>query len=193
MRIDILRISEIIRNDSTVLDLGCGQGELLFLLKNKKNAIVKGIDINEKNVLSCIEKGLSVFHGDMEEVLPHNRTKYYDYVVLSLTLHQVKNPEKIIDESVRVGKKVIISFPNFAYWKIRLKILLNGRLPSCDYSKYEWFTENYVHFITVKEFENFCNKKGYEILSKNFLPEFASKLNPDLFSSSAIYCIRSRK
>jgi len=193
MRYDILKIFNLIESNSSILDLGCGDGELLLLLKNKKNAKVKGIDIDEKKVISSLKKGLQVYHGDMEEVLPHYRKDSYDYVILSLTLHQVKNPEKIIIEAARVGKNVIISFPNFGYWKIRFNIFFKGTLPSCDYTKYEWFSDKFVHFITVNDFEKFCNKRKLKVLKKIFLPEFFAKLNPNLLSSSAIYCLRGEK
>ncbi len=190
MRYDILTISNLIKQNSTVLDLGCGDGELLNILKTKKNAKVKGIDIDEDKIFKCFEKGVPAYHGDMEEILPHYKNKSYDYVVLSLTLHQVKNPEKIIKEAIRVGKNVIISFPNFAHWKIRLNILFKGKLPTCDYSKYEWFSDKYVHFITVKDFEEFCLKSNIKIIEKKFFPETISKINPNFFSISAIYCVR---
>ncbi len=190
MRYDILKIFNLIENNSSVLDLGCGDGELLLLLKKKKKAVVKGIDIDEEKVLKCIEKGLSVYHGDMDEVLQCYREKSYDYVVLSLTLHQVRNPEKILSEAIRIGKKVIVSFPNFVNLKIRLNILLKGTLPVCDYTKYEWYSEKYVHFVTIKDFEKYCHGKGVKVLKKIFIPENFSKLNPNLFATSAIYCLR---
>jgi len=193
MRVDILKIADLIEKNSSVLDLGCGDGELLEILKKSKNANVRGIDIDDEKVFKCIEKGLNVYHGDMEEILPHYRDKSYDYVVLSLTLHQVRNPEKTLKEAVRIGKKVIVSFPNFANIKIRFNVLFNGKLLLCDYSKYEWFSENYVHFITIKEFEKFCEEKGYKILKRVFIPEHVSLLNPNLFASSAIYCLRGEQ
>ncbi len=191
MRRDILNIVNFVEKGSSVLDLGCGDGELLSLLITKKNCKGKGIEINEKKILKCIEKGLTVYHGDMDEILSCYQNRSYDYIILSLTLHQVKNPEKIIDESVRIGKKVIISFPNFANWRIRFNLLFKGTLPTYDSCAYEWYSENYVHFITIKEFERFCKKKGLKILKKKFLPETFFWINPNFIAHSAIYCLES--
>ncbi len=193
MRLDILNIFNLIEENSSVIDLGCGDGELLHLLKNKKNSKVKGIDIDEKKIHKCIEKGLPVFHGDIEDILPHYKDKLYDYAILSLTLHQVKNPENIILQSVRIAKKVIITFPNFANLKIRLSILFNGKLPVCDYSVYEWYSDKYVHFITIKDFENFCKSRNLKILKRKFLPEGISKINPNLFANFAVYCLKGEE
>ena len=188
LRKDFLTIIELINENSSVLDLGCGEGELLSLLKNRKKIKAKGIEIDEKKVLAALNKGVTVYHGDFEEILPCYKSKSYDYVILSLTLHEVKNPEKIILEALRVGKNVIISFPNFANIKVRLGILINGRFSDCEFLEYKWYDRKFIHFITVKEFEKFCLDKEIIIQRKIFFPSHGV-IAPNLLSTFVIYCL----
>ena len=189
MRKDFEIIISMIKEKSKVLDLGCGEGELLFLLKRRKNIIAKGIERNEKKVINSLAKGISVFHGDMEDILPQYATRSYDYIILSLTLHETMNPGKILKETLRVGKNVIVSFPNFGHWKVRFNVLFKGELSKDVFPEYHWFSKHYVHFITVKKFECYCKKRGILILRKIYYNS-VPLINKNLFTYYGIYCLQ---
>ena len=121
-------ISEMISSGASVLDLGCGDGTLMKKLK-EKNVHVTGIDIEQANIIQCLEKGLSVIQGDIDEGLQEYPDDSYDYVVLNQTLQSTEKPDYVIQEMLRVGKKIIVSFPNFAYWQVRFSLLFNGKMP----------------------------------------------------------------
>lgn len=159
-------ISEFIEPGSKVLDLGCGSGNLLKLLKDKKNVQGRGIEINEKNVIKCIEKGLSVFQGDIDEGLKEFDDKSYDYVVLNQTLQMTYKPDYVLIEMMRTGKKAVISFPNFAYWRVRLYLLFNGQMPKSNILPFEWYNTPNIHLLTIKDFEEFCKKREIKIINQ---------------------------
>ena len=157
-------ILDIVENNSRVLDLGCGDGTLLKLLKVKKDIKGQGIEINQKEVIKCLSKGLSVVQGNIDEGLKQFRDKSYDYVILNRTLQSVLNPEFVIDEMLRVGKKCIVSFPNFAYWKVRLNYLLKGQMPKSRVLPFEWYNTPNIHLLTIKDFFKYAKSHNFKIL-----------------------------
>ena len=166
VRFDLQLIASWIEPGSKVLDLGCGEGDLLYYLKEQKNVVGEGIERNERRVTSCIEKGLSVLQGDInEEVLdyPDNR---FDYVILSQTLQQVFTPALLIHSILRIGKKGIVSFPNFSHWKVRLQLLLSGYAPMTRQLPYEWYDTPNIRVITIKDFRKFIKQVGFSILKE---------------------------
>ena len=156
-------ISELIENNTRVLDVGCGDGTLMKYLKDKKKIDTRGLEISKNNVQSCISKGLSIIEGNAEKDLHQFQNLSFDYVVLSQTLQAFLNPEKVIDDLLRVANKAIVTIPNFGYWKIRLHLLFKGTMPVTKNLPDEWYNTPNLHMCTIKDFFNFCSKKNIEI------------------------------
>ena len=156
-------ISELIENNTRVLDVGCGDGTLMKYLKDEKKVDTRGLEISKNNVQSCISKGLSIIEGNAEKDLHQFPNLSFDHVVLSQTLQAFLNPEKVIDDLLRVANKAIVTIPNFGYWKIRLHLLLKGTMPVTKNLPDEWYNTPNLHMCTIKDFFNFCSKKNIEI------------------------------
>ena len=157
-------ILDIVKQNSRILDLGCGDGTLMKHLKERKNAKIQGIEISQDEVIKCLSKGLSVIQGNIDEGLKQFQQNSYDYVILNQTLQSTLNPEYVIEEMLRVGKKCIVSFPNFAYWRVRLDYLLNGRMPKSRILPFEWYNTPNIHLLTIKDFFEFAQKHNFKIL-----------------------------
>jgi len=162
-------ILDIIERNSYVLDLGCGDGELLFLLQEKKDVKGQGTDIKEEAIYRCVARGLSVFHSDIETGLFDYPDKSFDYVMLNQSLQEARNSEKIIFEALRVGKKVIVGFPNFAYIRARFQLFFKGIAPVTASLPYTWYNTPNIHFLSIKDFINFCKERDIDIREKYFL------------------------
>tara|TARA_Y100000590_G_scaffold451614_1_gene593294 strand:+ start:399 stop:995 length:597 start_codon:yes stop_codon:yes gene_type:complete len=156
-------ISELIENNTRVLDVGCGDGTLMKFLKDKKNVDTRGLEISKENVQSCISKGLSIIEGNAEKDLLQFPNLSFDYVVLSQTLQAFYDPEKVINDLLRVAKKAIVTIPNFGYWKVRIHLLLKGTMPVTDALPNEWYNTPNLHMCSIKDFSNFCLKKKIDI------------------------------
>ena len=156
-------ISELIENNTRVLDVGCGDGTLMKFLKDKKNIDTRGLEISKNNVQSCISKGLSIIEGNAEKDLHQFSDLSFDYVVLSQTLQAFYNPEKVIDDLLRVANKAIVTIPNFGYWKVRIHLLLKGTMPVTENLPNEWYNTPNLHMCSIKDFFNFCYKKKIEL------------------------------
>ena len=156
-------ISQIIQNDKRVLDIGCGDGTLMEYLKNKQKNDVRGLEPQKSLVQKCIAKGLPVIEGDAEKELIQFPKKSFDYVVLSQTLQAFFNPEEVLGQLLRIGKKTIVTIPNFGYWKVRLHLLFKGTMPITKNLPNEWYNTPNLHMCTIKDFVNFCNKKNIKI------------------------------
>ena len=157
-------ITEMIDENSKVLDLGCGDGYLLKCLKDIKNIKGNGIEISQTQVISCLEKGLSVIQGDIDNGLKQFADKSYDYVILNQTLQSTSNPDYVLTEMLRVGKKCIVSFPNFAYWKIRFNFFVTGNMPKSKVLPFEWYNTPNIHLLTIKDFFEYTKKHNISIL-----------------------------
>ena len=160
-------ISELIENNTRVLDVGCGDGTLMKYLKDKKNVDTRGLEILKKNVQDCTSKGLSVIEGNAEKDLHQFPNLSFDFVVLSQTLQAFLDPENVISELLRIGKKAIVTIPNFGYWKVRMHLLLKGTMPVTKNLPNEWYNTPNLHMCTIKDFVNYCNKKNIKINSTN--------------------------
>lgn len=156
-------ITEMVEEGSSVLDLGCGDGTLLRNLIDKKHVIGKGIEINQDNVIQSIQKGLSIIQGDIDEGLKDFSDKEWDYVILNQTLQSTEKPDYVIDEMLRVGKKVVVSFPNFAYWRVRFYLFFNGKMPKSKMLPFEWYDTPNIHLLTIDDFFEFCKKRDIKI------------------------------
>ena len=156
-------ISDLILKNSRVLDVGCGDGELMSFLYKNITKDVRGIEISKQNVQKCISKGLTVIEGDAEKDLIQFPDSSFDIVILSQTLQAFLNPEKVLNELLRVGKKAIVTIPNFGHWKVRLKLLINGTMPLTENLPYEWHNTPNLHMCTIKDFFIFCEKRNIKI------------------------------
>lgn len=158
-------IANMIEQGAHVLDLGCGDGTLLKMLKDK-GINARGIDINQDNIVKCLEKGLSVFQGDIDEGLHEYPDDSYDYVILNQTLQSTEKPDYVIQEMLRAGKKIVVSFPNFAYWRVRFALLFTGKMPKSNILPFEWYNTPNIHLLTIKDFYDFANRHNFKIEKK---------------------------
>ena len=156
-------ISTLIKKESHVLDIGCGDGILMEYLKDEKKVNIRGIEISKSKVQNCIAKGLTVIEGNAEEDLKQFPDNSFDYVVLSQTLQAFLNPENVIKELLRIGKQAIVTIPNFGYWKIRLHLLLKGTMPVTRTLPEEWYNTPNIHLCTIKDFVFFSKKKEFKL------------------------------
>lgn len=145
-------IARLVQPESTVLDLGCGDGELLVKLQTERNCRGRGVDKGEQMVLACIRKGLSVFQGDLDEGLKDFPSQSYDYVILNQTLQMLQDPKFLLQEMMRVGKNIIVNFPNFGHYMSRLQLMFGGRMPQNKNLPIPWYRTPNIHFCTRKDF-----------------------------------------
>ncbi len=165
-RLDYQVIADLVEPSSKVLDLGCGDGELLSLLISQKSCRGTGIEIDEKAIYSCIAKGLTVSHGDINSGLSEYADKRFDYVILNESLQQMLNPQKAILEALRVGKKVVVGIPNFCHIQARVQIFFRGQVPVTKELPYEWYDTPNLRFFSLKDFKKFCKVNGIKILKE---------------------------
>ena len=156
-------IAELIDQDKKVLDVGCADGILMKFLKENKNANIRGLEISKEKVQECIAKGLTVIEGNAETDLKQFPDKSFDYVILSQTLQAFLNPELVINELLRVGKKAIVTIPNFGYWKVRLHLLTKGTMPITKTLPDEWYNTTNLHMCTIKDFVYFAKSRKFKI------------------------------
>jgi len=166
MRFDLQIIASWIETGSRVLDLGCGEGDLLQFLKKNRGVVGTGIERVEAKVAQCIERGLSVLQGDINKEVLDYEDGTFDYVILSQTLQQVYDPANLIQSLLRIGKRGIVSFPNFSHWRIRLQLLLTGYAPITKQLPYEWYDTPNIRVITIKDFRKFSKEVGFNILKE---------------------------
>jgi methionine biosynthesis protein MetW len=156
-------ISDLLPNNSRVLDVGCGDGTLMKFLSKEKNIDVRGLELNEENVKTCISKGLSVIEGNAENELGQFPDKSFDFVILSQTLQAFYNPVTVLDQLLRVGKASIVSIPNFGYWRVRAKLLFFGRMPETKSLPYKWYDTPNLHMCTIKDFYELCKDRNIKM------------------------------
>lgn len=183
-------ILDWIKNDSSVLDLGCNEGELLSLIVKEKNARAHGIEIDEQAIYKCVELGLSVSHQDIDNGLSEYGDESFDYVILNQSIQQVKKPDVVLKESLRVGKEVIIGFPNFAHFRARFQIFFRGRTPLTPSLPYEWYETPNLHFLSISDFVEYCQKRGIKIKKASFLSGAGMvRILPNMFAETAAFLI----
>ncbi|MGA1979410.1 MAG: homoserine O-acetyltransferase [Sedimentisphaerales bacterium] len=189
-RVDYERIESLIEPGSSVLDVGCGDGQLLVNLLRDKNIKGSGIEIDQELVLDCVCRRLPIIQQNVSEGLRFYGDKSFDYVILSQTLQTVKEPEKVFKELLRVGKKVIVSFPNFAHWRCRAQLILLGKAPVTGQLPLSWYDSPNIHFLSLKDFDQFCEKLGVKVEKR--IPLGKAKIvpvrfAPNLFAEQVIY------
>ena len=190
IKLDHKIICNIVEEQTKILYLGCGEGQLLFLLKTRKNAHVQGIELDEKAIYKCVEKGLSVFHGDMESGIKGYPDNSFDYVILNQSMQEVKDVNHIISEALRIGEKVIVGIPNFAFFQARCRLFFKGKVPITKSLPYRWFDTPNLHFLSLTDFIDFCREKSIAIKGSYYLKENKRVyFLPNLFALNGIFVI----
>jgi len=189
-RVDYELIESLIEPDSTVLDVGCGDGQLLANLNSHKNIRGKGIELDQDLVLDCVCRALPIIQQDIEQGLGYYADSSFDYVILSQTVQTVRNPEKVFSELLRVARKVIVSFPNFAHFQSRAQLFFTGRAPVTKQLPFDWHNSPNIHFLSLKDFERFCARLGARIEKRIPLSKTRAKpvkFAPNFFAEQVIY------
>jgi methionine biosynthesis protein MetW len=179
-----------ITKEASILDHGCGDGELLSLLISEKQVHVQGIELSEPAIHHCIAKGLSVFQQDIDTGLSEYADKAFDYVILNQTLQQVKKPDFALKETLRVGKKAIVTFPNFVQASARFQIFFKGRVPVTKALPYEWYDTPNLHFLGIADFKDYCKKRNIRIENSAFIRKDKKiKLSPNFFAEIGLFLL----
>ena len=169
-------IADLIEKETRVLDVGCGDGILMEFLQKNRKIDIRGIEISKNKIQKCVEKGLTVIEGDAEKDLSQFPDKSFDYVILSQTLQAFLNPEIVINELLRVGKKAIVTIPNFGYWKIRLYLMVKGTMPITGTLPDKWYNTPNIHLCTIKDFYDYCKSKEITLYKSIAIKSFRSSL-----------------
>ncbi len=193
-RIDHSMILGLVAPGTKVLDLGCGDGSLLEKLVRERGVVGRGIEISEEGVRACIAKGLTVLQGDIDQGLRDYPDGSFDYVILNQTLQAAKKPDVVLSEMLRVGKKGIVGFPNFAYWRLRLYLLWRGRMPKTEFLPFDWYDTPNIHFCSITDFTSYCAREGMTIERKVYLStdqggRVLKGVRPNLFAETAVFLL----
>ncbi|MGA2273822.1 MAG: methionine biosynthesis protein MetW [Bryobacteraceae bacterium] len=189
-RSDYAIIGEIVSPGARVLDLGCGEGELLQWLAANKSVDARGVEIAGEKVRRAIARGVSVFQGDIDDGLADYPDLAFDYVILSQTLQETRQPRKVLREMLRVGRRGIVAFPNFGHWRVRLAMLASGRAPRTKLFPYEWYDSPNIHFLTVEDFEALAALEGLTVERRYFLAGHRKVgVMPNLLAEVAVFLV----
>ena len=190
-RSDYAIIGEIVEPGTKVLDLGCGEGELLEWLAANKGVDARGVEISGAKVRKAIARGVSVFQCDIDEGLADYPDQAFDYVILSQTLQETRHPRTVLREMLRVGRRAIVAFPNFGHWRVRLSMLFSGRAPRTKLFPYEWFESPNIHFLTVHDFEALAALESLVVERRYFLAGHRKvDWQPNLTAEVAVFLVR---
>ena len=192
MRADLDIIQKWIQPGTRVLDLGCGDGSLLAYLRDQKQIIGLGLEIDNNKIDSCLAKGIDVIQQDLNKGLQNFQSQSFDTVLLTQTLQAVHYPDRLIDEMLRIGKNCIVTFPNFGNWKSRAYLNFKGRMPVSDFMPYQWYDTPNIHFCTVRDFDVFCEQRGIHVITRTVVDNkhrdsWIIRTFPNLLSEIAIY------
>ncbi len=190
-RRDYEMIGALVARDSKVLDLGCGEGDLLEWLAENKNVDARGVELFPEKVQKAIARGVSVYQGNMEECVSDYPDHAFDYIILSQTLQEVRHPQRILQEIMRVGKHAVIAFPNYGHWRVRLSHFFTGRAPKTKLFPHDWYDSPNIHFFTIEDFELLASKESWILEKRIFLAGNQEiRRLPNLMSEVAVYLIR---
>jgi len=190
IQIDHKVILDLVKPQSSVLDLGCGNGDLLYLLIKEKKVHGQGIEIDDQAIYKCVAKGLNVFHGDIDSGLAEFSDKSFDYVILNQSMQQILHVDKVLTDALRVGNKVIVGFPNFAHYKSRCQLFFKGQTPVTGALPYQWFETPNLHFLSITDFKAYCRLKNIDIERRICIGENRRVIIfQNLFAQSGIFLI----
>lgn len=193
-RLDHLFIVDVVEPGSRVLDLGCGRGTLLKLLVDRKGVRGTGVEIAEEKVYEAVGKGLTVYHGDIDEGLSDYPEGMFDYVILSQTLQQARETELVMREALRVGRRLIVSLPNFAHWSARVQLMFMGRAPVTRNLPYEWYDTPNIHSVSIKDFRIFALERGMKIVRAFYLGRKGPvRFWPNLFAEHGVFVLEKER
>ena len=191
---DYAIFSEIVAPQTCVLDLGCGDGELLSWLADNKDVDARGVEMDGAKVQKAIAKGVSCYQGDIEECLADYPDQAFDYVILSQTLQETRSPLEVVSEMLRVGRRAIISFPNFGHWNVRWSMLFTGQAPKTKLFPYDWYNSPNIHFLSIQDFENLCEQHGFPIEKRYFLAGSSRiRMLPNLMAQTAVFLLGPKR
>jgi len=190
-RSDYAIMGEIVEPKTRVLDLGCGEGELLQWLAENKGVDARGVEISGLKVQRAIARGVSVFQSDIDEGLADYPDQAFDYVILSQTLQETRHPRQVLREMLRVGRRGIVAFPNFGHWRMRLAMLLSGRAPRTPLFPYAWHESPNIHLLTIEDFEELARAEGWAIERRYFLARHRKvAIWPNLLAEVGVFLVR---
>jgi methionine biosynthesis protein MetW len=199
-RVDLLLVADMVAPGSKVLDVGCGDGELLRILSERRGVDGRGIELSREGVNECVAKGLAVVQGDADTDLVDYPDDGFDYVILSQTLQATRHPRQVLEHMLRIGRRAIVSFPNFGHFGIRLQILLGGRMPTTDNLPYTWYDTPNIHFCTIKDFRQLCGVVGARMEKAIALNAWGRRLRLtapwwfwNLFGEQAVFLLSRQK
>jgi methionine biosynthesis protein MetW len=198
IRVDLQIIADMIASDARVLDVGCGSGMLLDYLSRYKQVDGRGIELSTQGVNACVSNGLSVIQGDANIDLKDYPDHAFDYVVLSQTLQAMYNPRVVLEQLLRIGRRAIISFPNFAHWRVRYHVAINGCMPVSETLPYQWYESPNIHFCTIKDFTVLCQEMGITVERSMSLDNSGSAVRQidlapflsNLFGEQAVFLLK---
>jgi methionine biosynthesis protein MetW len=190
-RRDYAMIGDLVEPNSKVLDLGCGEGDLLEWLADNKNVDARGVELFPAKVQRAIARGVSVYQGNMEECVADYPDQAFDYIILSQTLQEVRHPLRILTEIMRVGKRAVVAFPNYGHWRVRLSHFFTGRAPKTKLYPHEWYDSPNIHFFTIEDFELLASREDWKLEKRIFLAGNREVTwLPNLMAEVAVYLLR---
>jgi methionine biosynthesis protein MetW len=194
-RVDLLLIAEMIKPGSRVLDIGCGDGELLRILSDKHGVDGRGIELSQAGVNQCVAQGLAVIQGDADTDLAYYPDLAFDYAILSQTIQATYSPRQVLEQLLRIGKHAVVSFPNFGHWRVRTQLMFGGHMPRTDNLPETWYDTPNIHFCTIKDFLALCDEMGVKVERAIALNAYGTKLvsmplfAQNLFGEQAVFLL----